>query len=1011
MVSTAAAIRDCESQQDMQKPRSPALRLLLACARAHLSAEGEKAILALLDENPDWVQFAQLALSHGLAGLAGHTLVRVAPDRIPADIADAFRTLIEKSRTDNRLLVNELFALVSHLEEAGVEPICFKGPVLAMEAFGDLGLRGFRDLDILIRDRDLHRALESLKAQGYERNGELTPVQFDVIHRLQGQEIMFKKDAVAIEPHTRLTPLKMALSIDYDGLWRRARRQDVCGKMLLTFTAEDTLLVLAIHGGKELWWNIKWACDVADFITSHPGLDWEVILERAEKQGCLRMLLVATSLARNYLGTEIPAGVVASGAADRTVGKIIARIMTRWEMDDPVGPPSNKMLSLDRFLLHDGPFRRASYVMRTWFLPGPQHIPLMRIPTTLTFLYIPIGLAHDLFALPLYRLYEKCRNPAIAAREMVARSSLAAALSPALAEERRKNKVLQQLLAATEEATSANPNDNIAWTNKGDILTRMGQPQRAIACYDRSLRIVPNNNYTWTRRSVAFAALRKLTKRPDLSDEPDFDPQTAEGWTLRAGYLAAAKRFVDADKASDCALRLDPDNEIALRIGIEARQSICDWTKRQSDNRVAEENLKSGVVILRPINFKQVFDSAQSSWTLAHHWMKKMPRGPAWRGERYRHDKIRVAYLSTDLRAHPVGNTVLGLLERHDKERFEITAISIGPDDQSRTRKRIQAAVDSFVDASTMGDSAIAALIREEEIDIAVDLNGLTGGKRTTILAQRPAPVQVNYLGYPGTMAVPFIDYLIADPVVIPEESRHFYSEKIAYLPDSYLPYDTGKLISEKVPSRRDQGLPESAFVFACFNTTPKISPEVFDVWMRLLHQVEGSVLWLAGSTNPAIANLRREAAVRGIAPERLIFAQFEKDTADHLARQSLADIFLDTMPYNAHSTGNDALWAGLPILTTLGNDFQSRVAASLLTAVGLPELVTKSLVEYEECALLLAREPRRLTLLRERLARNRRTAPLFDIGRYTKNLEAIYATMWRRQQSGLPPESFSVGS
>jgi len=290
-------------------------------------------------------------------------------------------------------------------------------------------------------------------------------------------------------------------------------------------------------------------------------------------------------------------------------------------------------------------------------------------------------------------------------------------------------------------------------------------------------------------------------------------------------------------------------------------------------------------------------------------------------------------------------------------------------------------------------------------------LNGLTGGKRTTILARRPAPVQVNYLGYPGTMAVPFIDYLIADPIVIPEESRRFYSEKIAYLPDSYLPYDTAKSISENLPSRRDQGLPEKGFVFACFNTTPKIAPDVFDVWMGLLRQVEGSVLWLAGGSSPALANLRREAAARGIAPERLVFARFEKNPGDHLARQSLADLFLDTMPYNAHSTGNDALWAGLPILTCLGNDFQSRVAASLLRSVGLPELVTKNLAEYEELALALVREPQRLAALRERLAHNRRTAPLFDIGRYTRNLETIYGTMWRRRQSGLPPESFSIGS
>lgn len=403
----------------MQKPHSPALRLLLACARAHPSEADRQAILALLDANPDWTGFVQKALSHSVAGLAGHTLVRVASGKVPPDIANAFGVLIAQTRERNGRLLDQLLQLVDGLSNARVEVLCFKGPVLAMAAFGDLGLRGFRDLDILIRDRDLATALRCLQALGYRRDGDLTPAQLDVIHHLQGQEVMSKAQGAVVEPHTRLIPLKMALSIDHEELWRRARHREVCGKSLLTFAPEDTLLVLAIHGGKELWWDIKWACDVADFVAAHPELDWDAVAGRARSQGCYRMLLVAAALAHDHLGAKIPEKIVSAVAADRRVEKIIGRVIARWEMDDPGGPPSNKALSLDRFLLHDGLRRRASYVLRTFLLPGPQHVPLVRLPRSLALAYIPIGLAHDLIALPLYRAQGKFRALASRLRDML----------------------------------------------------------------------------------------------------------------------------------------------------------------------------------------------------------------------------------------------------------------------------------------------------------------------------------------------------------------------------------------------------------------------------------------------------------------------------------------------------------------------------------------------------------------------------------------------------------------
>jgi predicted O-linked N-acetylglucosamine transferase (SPINDLY family) len=294
------------------------------------------------------------------------------------------------------------------------------------------------------------------------------------------------------------------------------------------------------------------------------------------------------------------------------------------------------------------------------------------------------------------------------------------------------------------------------------------------------------------------------------------------------------------------------------------------------------------------------------------------------------------------------------------------------------------------------------------EIDIAVDLNGLAGDGRIGVMAARPAPIQVNYLGYPGTMGASFMDYIIADHVVIPAANRVHYSEKVVYLPHSYQPNDSRRFISERGPSRAAAGLPESAFVFCCFNYARKITAPIFEVWMRLLHACPDSVLWLLGDNPEATNNLAREADARGVAPSRLVFAA-RTTPADHLARHRLADLFLDTLPYNAHTTASDALWTGLPVLTCIGNTFSGRVAASLLHAVGMPELVVSSLADYEELAIALARDPDRLSAIKTTLTRNRATFPLFDTVRYTRNLEAAFIEMWQRFQNNEKPESFSV--
>jgi predicted O-linked N-acetylglucosamine transferase (SPINDLY family) len=381
---------------------------------------------------------------------------------------------------------------------------------------------------------------------------------------------------------------------------------------------------------------------------------------------------------------------------------------------------------------------------------------------------------------------------------------------------------------------------------------------------------------------------------------------------------------------------------------------------------------------------------------------------PLWTGERHAHDRIRVAYLSADFHAHATAYLMAELFERHDRARFEWWGISFGPVKSDPMRTRLEGAFDHFVDVTDRSDAEAARLLRALEIDIAVDLKGYTQDCRPGILGHRPAPLQVNYLGFPGTMGADHIQYVIGDAIVTPPEHAPFYTERIVRLPHCYQPNDRKRAIAGRTPPRAELGLPEHGFVFCCFNNNYKITPEFFGVWMRLLREVEGSVLWLLESNAESAGNLRREAAARGVDPARLVFAPHAL-LPEHLARQRQADLFLDTLPYNAHTTTSDALWAGLPVLTCLGQAFPGRVAASLLTACGLADMVVTDLDAYAATALKLARAPRLLQELRERLARNRLAAPLFDTERYARNLEGAYLEMQRRHQAGLPPEAFGV--
>ena len=367
-----------------------------------------------------------------------------------------------------------------------------------------------------------------------------------------------------------------------------------------------------------------------------------------------------------------------------------------------------------------------------------------------------------------------------------------------------------------------------------------------------------------------------------------------------------------------------------------------------------------------------------------------------------------MAYLSADFFNHATAFLMAELFELHDRERFDIIGICYGRSPDDEMRRRVSQSFDQFLEVADKSDQEIADLIHGLGIDIAVDLKGHTTDARLGILAYRPAPVQVHYLGYPGTTGAAFMDYLIADPLLIPPDHQPYYTEKIAYLPDCYQVNDSQRRISDRTFTRTELGLPETGFVFCSFNNNFKITPDLFDTWMKLLKRVEGSVLWLLQDNETAAENLRKEAVARGIEANRLVFAK-RMPLADHLARHRCADLFLDTWYYNAHTTTSDALWAGLPLVTKIGDTFAGRVAASLLTAMALPDLITDTPQAYESLAYELATAPAKLQSFRARLAKSKQTAPLFDTLRFTRHLEDAYEQILSRSRQGLEPDHIFV--
>ena len=573
---------------------------------------------------------------------------------------------------------------------------------------------------------------------------------------------------------------------------------------------------------------------------------------------------------------------------------------------------------------------------------------------------------------------------------------------------------LEEAGAAYERALAVQPRLAEAWLGLGNVFFELKRASDALAAYDRATLVQPNLAAAWLGRGNVLFDLRRAEDALAAYDKALLhDGDSAEAWAGRGNVFSILRRHGEAFAAYDKAFALKPELTGLQGDRIRARMQICHWGGLEAECDQLLHSVRDGKASTSPFAFLGTGASGADELACARAWAaQRYPASdrPLSSNAPYRHQKIRVGYVSADFREHAVSYLTAGIFERHDRARFEITGISIGPADASPVRQRLEQSFDTFIDASALGVDDIAQRIRAGEIDILVDLNGFTQNARTPIFARRPAPLQVSYLGYPGTMGAEYIDYIVADPVLIPETHRANYQEKVVWLPHSYLPHDAAsRTISGRRFERREFGLPERGFVFCCFNNTYKLNPRWFASRMRILSAVQGSVLWLSRDNDAAVDNLRKEAAAAGVDPARLIFADRMPSSSEHLARHRLADLFLDTLPYNAHTTASDALWTGLPVLTQPGETFAGRVAASLLTAIGLSELIAETEEKFERRAIELATNPAQLASVTATLAQNRLARPLFNTPLYVGHLERAYATMVSRHQDGLGPDHIDL--
>ena len=572
----------------------------------------------------------------------------------------------------------------------------------------------------------------------------------------------------------------------------------------------------------------------------------------------------------------------------------------------------------------------------------------------------------------------------------------------------------EDALASFDHATNLNNRIAAAHFVRGNALLSIRRFREAIEGYDAAIAIDHEFAEAWNNRGNALRllgfydeALRSYRKAIEISED------YADAWVNASNVLSELKRLEEAGQCMQRALSLSPELAASFLVtGFYEKNSVCDWGQYPVRYAELQNQVMGSAGIVECWPLLSIYDDPGLHKLAAKKWVESELPADKSLGEikvRPGRERIRIAYFSADFREHPVAMLISGVLKSHDASRYEIFAFSSGMDEEMSIRTSIKKCVDHFIDINQMSDKDVALLSRQYEIDIAVDLGGHTKDSRMSAFSFRAAPVQVGYLGYPGTTGADYMDYILADPVIVSADDYCNYVEKVVTLP-SYQPNDAGRETSTIKHSRQSMNLPETGFVFCCFNDAYKITPSVYASWMNILKQVTGSVLWLRGGSQLVMNNLRNAATASGIEAARLIFAERMPTVAEHLARHRLADLFLDTFPYNAHTSASDALWADVPVLTRKGKTFAARVAASLLTAVNLPELITQTQEEYESLAIELAMNPDRLQGIKSRLEQNRLGSPLFDTVRYTRTLEAAYAAMYERYQSGLQPDHIILG-
>ena len=569
-------------------------------------------------------------------------------------------------------------------------------------------------------------------------------------------------------------------------------------------------------------------------------------------------------------------------------------------------------------------------------------------------------------------------------------------------------------LACFEQIITLWPDFAPAYNNCGLALHELNQPQAALERFAQAIALQPDYAEAYNNLGLVLNALQRYHAALQnferaIALKPDF----ADAYYHHGLALYQLGQYQDASLSFTQAMSLDAGLDYLPGHYLQTKLYLCDWKGIESEFTELATKILSGMKAAPPQSVLAMFDSSAMQQTVAEVWTRDKNPGNGGMAEsaKYpRHAKPRVGYFSADFHNHPVAILTAELFEIHDRSRFEIMAFSLSePETKDQLRIRLEAGFDRFIEVQNLSDEEVVKLARELEIDIAVDLGGHTGKCRTGIFALRAAPLQVSYLGFAGTMGADYMDYLIADKIVIPPASRRYYTEKIAYLPHSFFVHDSTRRISDGPVNRAQFGLPETGFVFCCFNNTYKLNPATFIIWMRILTVVENSVLWLFEGNPTAGANLKQAAGQSGVDPDRLIFAERLPQIEEHLARQALADLFLDTLPYNAHTTACDALWAGLPVLTCLGESFAGRVAASQLSAIGLPELIAETPAQYEALAIELATNAEKLAGVKARLAQNRLTTPLFDTRLFTGHLQAAYTQMYERYQADLACEHIFV--